>query len=638
MDPHHGMLSLCPKTHGSHKRNFPQMKEPLDPKILFTRRAFLLAGGQALLAGGMLSRLYWLQITSKDHFTTLSDQNRLHSELILPLRGQILDAHGRMLAGNHRIHRAVLRVADAPDWKESLYRAGEFLHLEESILHEMMETIPKQSRFAPHVIKEILSWEEVALLELHASSLLGITVEEGQKRFYPHPFECCHVLGYVAKPSKKEREEVELTGPHTNLYTLPDFRLGKTGIEKMFNAPLSGIAGLKQVEVNATRRIVREVESYAPEHGADVRTTLNLALQQKIYDHVKDFESISVVVMDIKTGGCRALLSTPGFDINHFTQSIPQKIWANLRDDRHRPLLCKFAQGQYAPGSTVKMLVALAGLEEKVITPDTRFFCPGHHDIGGHRFHCWKHEVGHGSLNVRQAIPQSCDVFFYELSLKLGVEKIANMAKRFGLGTRTELNFPHEKPGLIPSKSWKEKAFGKKWTPSETILTSIGQGYVLATPLQLCVMTARLASEGKKVEPTLWEEPFSENQNMPNNKKEFLPLSINPEHLALVRKGMRDVMSNPMGTAYGARSTLADIEFAGKTGTAQVRRLSHKDRKEKTFQKWPWHWRDHALFVGYAPVQDPRYALSIIVEHGGSGGKIAAPLGRDILTLCLNTA
>lgn len=594
----------------------------MDPKTLFTKRAFLLAGGQSILGMGLIGRLYWLQVQSKDHFKMLSDKNRLHGELIMPLRGQILDEHGHVLAGNQYIHRAILMRSDSDQWKDSLHRVRDLIQLDEEAIETILSQTQKKNRFTPLVIKDPLAWEEVAKLELHLLNLPGIRIEQGQQRFYPYPYEFCHTLGYVGKPSEKEMETI--SGEAFDLYQNPGFRLGKTGVEKMYEKTLLGEPGVKQVEVNAYRQVVRELESYPPQHGQDLKTSINLQLQNAIYERVKDYESVCAVVMDIKTGGIKAAVSTPAFDINQFTNGISQKLWGPLQSNTYNPLLCKFAQGQYAPGSPFKMMTALAGLHTKKITPETQFFCPGHYNLNGHRFHCWRHEHGHGHMNLRQALAQSCDVYFYELALRVGVDPIAEVAKKFGLGEVTSLNFPHEKSGLIPSKSWKEKVRGKKWTTSETILTSIGQGYVLATPLQLCLMMARIASKGKRVEPSFI-----------TNNEPFDDLGFHVDDLDIICAGMRDVMSDPTGTAYGSRSMMEGVDFAGKTGTAQVRRLSQKDRESKAFYNWPWHWRDHALFTGYAPAHDPKYAVSVVVEHGGSGGRVAAPLGRDIMTLAM---
>ncbi|MBX9977668.1 MAG: penicillin-binding protein 2 [Alphaproteobacteria bacterium] len=585
-----------------------------DPKTRFTRRAFFLSGAQGLLGAGLLGRLYWLQIESNQHYQKLSDKNRLHSEFILPVRGQIFDRDGRLLAGNRFVHRAILQRDQTKDWKQSLAHFGNFLSMTSANIQDILNEYAKKNKFIPIPLKDPLTWEEVAKIELHAADLPGIRVDQGQERFYPYAEDVCHLLGYVGKPSELETEEnADLLLQH------PGFRLGKAGIEKQYEGLLQGSPGIVQVEVNATRQVVREVSSHEPCNGQDLTLSVNLDLQQRITERLKGFESATAVVMNVNSGALLAAVSVPGFDTNHFTSGIPKNIWDDLRSNQYTPLVTKFTQGQYAPGSTFKMMVALAGLHSKAIDERTMLYCPGYYDLNNHRFHCVKHS-GHGHVAMQQALAQSCDVYFYELSLRMGVDAIAAMAKIFGLGEKTLLQFPNEKAGLIPNKSWKERIQGKKWTPSETINTSIGQGYVLTTPLQLCIMTARLASKGKCIHPYLTEA-----------SRTFDSLVIDPKHMELVFNGMRDVMSSPHGTAYASRSPLDGIEFAGKTGTSQVRRITMRDRELKTHHNWPWRWRDHALFIGFAPVNDPKFAVSIVIEHGGWGGKVAAPIGRDIL-------
>ncbi len=575
---------------------------------------------QGILGAGLLGRLYWLQVESNDHYKMLSDKNRLHNEFLLPIRGQIFDTHGQLLAGNQFIHRAFLQRDGTEGWQKSLDRFAELLNLSTGEVESPLKTAKYKNKFLPLCIKDPLTWEEVATIELHNQELPGIHVEQGQCRFYPHAKIFCHILGYVGQPSIKDKEEL-LSHP---VAQHPGFRMGKAGVEKMFEKILQGTPGIKQVEVNATRQIVRNLSISPPHNGEDLTLSLKLDLQKSIYDRLSLFESASAVVMDVRSGGLLACVSTPSFDTNHFMNGIPRHLWEDLRSNPHSPLVAKFAQGQYAPGSVFKMIVALAGLKSGVVDEHTTFFCPGYYDLVGkgghmHRFHCHL-KGGHGHVNLQQALAKSCDVYFYHLSLLCGVEAIAQMSALFGLGTPTTLGFPGEKAGLIPSKNWKEQLRGKKWTPAETINTSIGQGYVLTTPLQLCVMTARLASKGRAVQPFLIQ-----------NQRVFESLDIDIKHMDLVFQGMRDVMSDVSGTAYASRSPLPHIEFAGKTGTAQVRRITKQDRELGLHKKWPWHWRDHALFVGFAPVHDPEYAVSVVIEHGGSGGKVAAPLGRDIL-------
>ena len=594
-----------------------------DPKTRLTRRAFVLGGMQGVLTSVLLGRLYWLQVESTDHYKTLSDKNRIHSDVILPIRGQLLDQRGIVLAGNTFAYRALLQRDHAKEWMETLEKIAQILDLSTEAMEDILTFVKKNPRHLPIPIKDKLSWEEVTALELHHNDLPGVRLEQGQQRTYPLGEEFCHILGYVGKITEKERDDYrqknqqDLSSP---VFQHPGFRLGKNGVEKLMEQQLQGQAGLKQVEVNATRHIIRELSTCPPHNGDTIKLSLHASLQKATLDRLKPFESACAVLMHIPTGGILSAVSHPGFDPNHFVNGIDHKEWNRLRSHPHTPLLNKFAQGLYAPGSTFKMIPALAALESGAITPKTTFFCPGHMDIGNHRFHCYL-KGGHGHVNLQQAIARSCDVYFYQMALLTGIEKIAHTAHMFGLGDVTALAFPGEKCGIMPDKAWKEHNHHASWRPSDTINTSIGQGYVLSTPLQLCVMTARFASKGLCVHPSFTLSP----------SPSFNELHVDPQHMDVIFRGMRDVMSDPQGTAYGARSPFPEMEFAGKTGTSQVRRITLLDRKLGLHKHWPWKWRDHALFVGFAPVHAPLYAVCVVIEHGGSGGKIAGPIGRDLL-------
>ena len=591
-----------------------------DTKTLFTRRSFFLASAKGLLTAGIVGRLYWLQVKSQDHYKALADQNRLHGEYILPVRSQIFDEKGRLLAGNQFVHRAVLLRDRSKTWRESLEKAAEILSFTKEDMDEIKEEAATKNRLIPLTLKDPLTWEEVAKLELHLNDLPGVRVEQGQQRFYPYPQEFAHVVGYVGKVSPKDMEKEE----DSDFLQLPGVRIGKSGIERHLEKNLRGEPGYREVEVNAHRQVVRELNSYPTQNGPDLKTSLNLDLQKSCFERLTPFQSAVAVVMDIKTGGIKASVSVPAFDTNHFINGIPKKIWKELQENPYNPLLSKFAQGNYAPGSTFKMILGLAGLEKKAVNPKTTFFCPGYFELNGHRFHCWENKHGgHGHVNLQQAIARSCDVYFYNLSLLIGVDAMADMSSRFGLGSKTALNLVGERSGLIPTKSWKEKIFQKKWTAAETVNTSIGQGYMLATPLQLCQMAARLAS-GKAVYPTF-----------DNVERDFDAININQDDLKIIQLGMSDVMNDAHGTAYASRSMMPNILFAGKTGTSQVRTITKKDRELDLHKHWAWEFRDHAHFVCYAPVDAPKYALSVVVEHGGGGARVAAPIARDIMTDCL---
>lgn len=630
----------------------------------FTRRSILMGALQGGVALGLLGRLYWLQVSSNEHYKMLSDHNRLSVELLPPLRGQIFDRTGRILiAGNKTIHHAIFRrdlmQGDAPKDRSRgslehaeavLGRTADLLsltHIEREDLLESARTFMKtHAKSAPFIIKSLLSWEDVARLELHGRDLPGVHVQEGYERFYPDAKAFCHIVGHVGRVQAKDLEALEGASEYdTAAHALknllkqhPYVRIGKTGVEKLFDTPLIGSPGVQNVEVNATRQVVRVLSKTPPVHGEDFKLSIDANLQTRIYDRLVEHNSASAVVMHIPSGGLLAAVSTPSYDTNVFTDRIPKDIWDDIVKDPHTPLVSKFSQGQYAPGSVFKMVVMLAGLRSGVITPKTTFHCGGYHELSGHRFHCHL-KGGHGSVDPYMALVKSCDVFFYRMSLLCGADAIAQAARDFGFGSITSLNFPNEKAGLIPSKTWKEKVRGKGWTPAETINMSIGQGYVLATPLQMCVMTARFASKGQRVEPHLTlPSQMQDDVTIPQGRPECLipsrvfdSMGEDPAHMDLIYKSMTHVMQAG-GTAYGARSTIHGIEFAGKTGTSQVRRITMHDRKHNLHKSWPWHWRDHAVFVGFAPVDNPLYAISVVVEHGGSGGRVAAPLGRDLLS------
>lgn len=585
-----------------------------DKEKLFTRRAFVLGGMQALLLSTIVGRMYYLEILSNQHYKTLSDKNRIHSRLIAPLRGQILDRTGQIIATNHNVYRAVIVRDQAEDWHQSLTAVKPLLKLSEEEIGLISREVKNKSKFIPVTLKENISWEEVTKLELHLPDLPGVIIEEGRNRFYPHPFETSHFIGYVAAPS-----EADLDGDP--LLELPGFKIGKSGLEKSQEEDLRGIPGLKQVEVNALRKVVRELAMTEGTSGQNLELSIDLDLQKTAYNSLIEHQSGSAIVLDVRSGEILTYVSVPGFDNNLFVHGIPQKEWKELLDDPYKALINKPIAGQYSPGSTFKMVVALAALEAGVVDQHTAVHCSGHVNLGSHKFHCWR-KGGHGSVNLQMAIAGSCDSYFYHLAGLLGIDTIAAMAKRFGFGDVTGVEISGEKKGLVPSRSWKQVMLGRGWSLGETYNASIGQGYVLATPLQLAVMTARLAT-GKGVTPTFLKR---EARNFPS-------LNINPKFLKLVTDGMSQVVNVPGSTAYASRITQEGMEMAGKTATTQVRRITERERAlgQTNSASWKWHHRDHAFFVAFAPVHAPKFATVVFVEHGVSGGRVAAPIARDIL-------
>ena len=589
-----------------------------EQHTVFTRRSLILAGMKGMLFAGLAGRLYSLQILEAKHYKVLSDRNRLHSYLICPSRGNILDRTGSILASNQNSYRGILNQSQVTDLPELVEKLRDILGLSEEEVQNIFHQAKSKHRFIPLTIKEDLSWDEVARLELYLPDLNGVAIEKGQSRFYPHPFETAHVVGYVAAVSDQDANK-------DPILELPGIRVGKSGAEKTFDVALRGKPGIKQVEVNALRRVVRELETLESVRGQDTQLTIHLELQKKVSEILSIHESASAVVMEIHTGEVLSLVSHPGYDTNLFTNRISKKNWQNLLEHPRQALINKAIAGQYSPGSTFKMVVALAALAKEAINPKTTFYCNGHHDVNNHKFHCWK-KGGHGTMNLESAITQSCDVYFYQLAGLVGIDAIADMAKNFGFGKPSGIELSGEKNGLVPSKSWKNLVKRKSWTLGETVNVSIGQGYLLATPMQLAQMTAILANGGKLIQPHLYK-----NQRLSITEE----LPVPKEHLNHMLNGMSMVVNDPHGTTYAHRIQTPGREMGGKTGTTQVCRISQWDRDHDLHhnESQPYHKKDHAIFVGYAPVHAPKFAVTVVVEHGGGGARTAAPLAKEILSI-----
>ena len=591
---------------------------------LFSRRAAMLAGGKAVLLSALAGRMYYLQVVEADRYRTLADENRINFRLLPPPRGRIVDRFGVPVADNQENYRILLVPEQAHDVAETLARLGRILPISENETKKMLREIGRKRRFVPVTLRENLNWEDVARIEVNTPDLPGISIDVGQRRNYPTPYAMAHILGYVAAVSEGE------TG-NDPLLQLPGFRIGKSGIEKVYDLSLRGSSGSQQVEVNAYGRVIRELTRTEGQPGSRLQLTIDSGLQSKILERL-DGESASAVVMDVHNGDVLAMVSSPGFDPNAFNRGLSVDEWKALAGNEKSPLINKTVGGQYSPGSTFKMVVALAALEKGAITADTHIFCNGKVRLGNATFHCWKRR-GHGSLDVSGAIAQSCDVFFYEAAKRTGIERIGEMARRFGMGSKLGIDLPNEKSGLVPTDAWKRGATGTPWQKGETLITGIGQGYLLTTPLQLAVMASRLVNGGIAVVPhlTRMTAGIDSQRGQPPTPPESL--GIVPEHLALVRKAMETVVNERFGTAFRSRIKNPEQRMGGKTGTVQVRRISKQERVTGVLKnhQLPWKQRDHALFVAYAPIQAPRYAISVVVEHGGGGSSVAAPIARDIL-------
>lgn len=593
---------------------------------LFTRRSLLLGLGQASLFGALGARLYYLQVVEADKYVTLAEDNRMNMRLLVPPRGRILDRFGEVLATSRLNYRVVLVREQAPNVEATLDAIARLITVSEADRRRVLRDVRRKRAFVPVMVREDLSWEEVARMEVNAPDLPGVSIDVGQSRLYPHTEAVGHILGYVGAVS-----EVDLkSGNGDPLLELPDFRIGKNGIEKTHDQALRGVAGASQVEVNSVGRVIRELNRDDGRPGRDVELTIDIALQEFVRERVGE-ESTAAVVIDCRNGEILSLVSAPAFDPNLFSTGLKATDWEELQSHPKTPLTNKAVAGQYSPGSTFKMITALAALEAGVITPTQTVNCPGHFELGERRFHCWKYKGGHGALNLAEALMQSCDVYFYEIARRMGIDKIADMALRLGLGGVQGIELPGERPGLIPTRAWYQRRRGTSWPQGETINASIGQGMILATPLQLATMTARIAS-GLAITPHLTRKIGG---RAPQDRAHADPasLGLNPQHLALVQKGMGMVTNDQRGTGYKARITEPGLEMAGKSGTAQVRIISKAERDAgvKKNEDLPWRFRDHALFVGFAPVNNPRFACAVVVEHGGGGSSVAGPMVRDIL-------
>ena len=589
-------------------------------RSVFTRRALLIGGAQTLLLGGLAARLRQVQVEQGTQYATMADDNRVTARMTAPQRGRILDRYGTVLAGSLINWRALLVAEQARDLRLTLDNFSRIVPLSDTERGRIDRELRHHKNYIPILIKEFLTREAMTQIEVNAPDLPGILVDLGTNRTYNYPYQLAHILGYVAPPN-----ETDLTGDA--LMALPGVKVGRSGIEKYHDLALRGRPGVVHLEVNAMGRVIRELDRADGLPGEDIGLTFDLALQQSIQARLGD-NAASAVVMDCRNGEVMAMVSNPSYDPTLFSTGVSQAQWKDWTKDRRTPLINKAIAGLYAPGSTFKMATALAGLDGKVIGIHDRLSCPGHLDIGTSRFHCWN-KKGHGALDLRAALKHSCDVYFYQVALRAGIDRISAMSRRLGMGTELELDLPGQRRGLVPTKDWRVSK-GHPWLLGDTVVSGIGQGYILTSPLQLAVYAARLAS-GRAVEPHFTRRIAGELQ--PGSQPEDWPdLAIPDAMLQAVRGGMFAVVNEGGGTAPKARLP-GGIKLAGKTGSAQVRRVSRKQRESGKYdsKRLPWEFRPHALFVAYAPYEQPRYALSVVVEHGNAGSDAAAPLARDIM-------
>lgn len=575
---------------------------------------------QGTILGVLGGRLAWLQVVQGSKYKTLAENNRINLKMLAPARGKIVDRFGTPLAVNDQNFRVLMIPEQTGDLEKALAALQRLIDLNQRDIQKVLKQARRQAAFVPLEVKDNLNWEDVARIEVNLPDLPGLSIDTGEIRTYPYGEATAHLVGYVGAVSASE-----LTGDP--VLTLPGFKIGKTGIEKSFDAALRGTAGTAEVEVNVVGREVRELSRYPGTPGQKITLTIDADLQIYAQQRLAKEQSASAVIMDAYTGAVYALASNPGFDPNLFTRGLSAEKWEEMLADPGLPLNNKAVGGQYPPGSTFKMVTALAALEEGKITRNTSFFCPGHYNYGEDIFHCWKRS-GHGRVDIVDALAESCDTFFYNIATEIGIDTLALYARKLGLGAKLDFELSEERPGLMPTRDWKRANLGTPWQPGETIVASIGQSFIQATPLQLAVMTARLVNGGFAVKP--WMIGYIGNK--PGRDATWPKLGFNKANLDLVIKGMDRVTGHPRGTAFSSQIDDPDFHMGGKTGTAQVKRITMADRLEGVQNAdLPWKYRHHALFVGYAPVAAPRYACAVVVEHGGSGSATAAPIARDLL-------
>ena len=593
-----------------------------------TRRSLLLGGVQLGFIGMLGMRMRYLQVEQADEFRLLAEENRVNIRLIPPARGEIFDRNGVPLAQNEPSYRITMVREDAGDVEQVFHRLSNLIELDPDALDRARAEMRRSAPFLPVTIADRVSWEEMSRVSVNTPALPGITPEVGLSRIYPMQEDFAHVVGYVGPVSDYDLSKLEDPDP---LLRIPRFQLGKVGVEAKREDALRGKAGTKRVEVNAVGRVMRELSRREGVQGADLQLTIDQRLQSYIQARLEG-ESAAAVVIDCQNGDLLAVNSAPSFDPNLFVKGISVADYRALTDNKYRPLAAKSIQGTYPPGSTFKMVTALAALEEGIVSADDTVYCPGHLEVSDRRFHCWK-RAGHGNMSLQTALRESCDVYFYQVALELGIDKLSAMAARLGLGAKFDLPLSGLAKGLNPSREWKESVRGSDWVPGDTVNASIGQGFVLASPLQLAVMTARLAS-GLDIVPRLVKSVNGVEAATP----QAYSLGLNENHLRQIRQGMFAVSNHKRGTAYRSRILEDGFRMAGKTGTSQVRNITAAERAQGVTKNkdLPWERRDHALFVNFAPVDDPKIAVAIVVEHGGGGSTAAAPIARDITLQALH--
>ncbi len=627
---------------------------------IINRRMFIIGAAKFVIFTGIIVRLFSLQITENKKYLTLSDKNRLREWRLPPVRGEFLDYFGNVVAGNLKVYQLHVVPEQVENFRYLMLRLKDILRLNNNEFNKILKQKKKQKSWETLIVSENLTWEQFTKVNYFLHDLAGAKPVLSVSRDYPFKESYTHVIGYVSEASEKdliENEEIK------NSF-VPGLKVGKTGLEKSFEKELIGVNGVQRYEVNAYGKRINQIDHQEGIKGKNIRLTLDTKIQQLCSKLLKDVSG-SISVMDIYTGEIIAMHSSPSFDPNLFLFGISHDDWQLIRNNPLKPLINKTLSGLYSPGSTIKPIVALSALENNIVNKNFKVNCTGKIEMYGQTYHCWK-KKGHGVVNLREAMKQSCDTYFYEVARKLGVDRLKETAIKFGLGEKV-LNevYINEKKGLVPDTKWKKDNLGKGWLLGETLITGIGQGYLQTTPLQLCLMTAQLANGGHKIYPKITvnknDETYEEVQsliekNYKINKQIYKGLSEsseglfsfikdkkhetlykNFENIKLIQEAMFASTNEVGGTSFSSRIKNSKYQFAGKTGTSQVKRITKKDRElNLKTQDIPYNERDHALYIAFGPYKNPRYALSVVIEHGGSGSSTAAPMAKKLFKLIVD--
>ena len=616
----------------------------LSKTKLIGRRMFVLNFAKAIVFTGIVGRLISLQINESKKYKTLSDKNRFREWRIAPQRGIIKDYFNNEIASNEKVYQIHITPENTIDIDRLFFRLKSILNLTDRKIYALKRVISKQKPWEPIIVSDNLTWSEFSRVNLFLHELQGVEPIVSVARVYPHT-STSHIVGYVSKASTKDLQNKE----YLREMAVAGISVGKTGLENRLDEEIIGKVGFQRYEVNAYGKRIKQIKIDKGQSGKNFTTTIDLEVQKFSAELLKE-KAGSICVMDIYNGDIVSMVSSPDYDPNAFVHGIDKKYWDTLLKNEKKPLNNKAVSGLYPPGSTIKSIVALSALENDVASPELQVRCTGVIEFYGEKFHCWE-KKGHGFMNMRSAIKRSCDVYFYEIARKLGVDRLSKTAKKFGLGEKVFDSLLEERSGVVPSTKWKKKFIGQNWYLGETLHSGIGQGYFLSTPMQLCLMSAQIANGGYKVKPRIIFDKDDKNNNLKeyieyknNNPDKTISTDIllsnfklktlfrNQENINFVKDAMFASTNEPGGTSYKSRLKDKKFIFAGKTGSSQVKRFTEAQREAEIKQsELDYKDRDHALYIAFAPYENPKYSISVVIEHGGSGSSSAAPIAKKVI-------